>query len=53
MIEPDSEQIEDISTPPTEPQVEPIEDIATESWTELSLLRIENLIVSNENFVLG
>ncbi|XP_043995077.1 uncharacterized protein LOC122843971 isoform X3 [Gambusia affinis] len=31
VIEPDSEQIEDISTPPTEPQVEPIEDIATES----------------------
>ncbi|KAM4725215.1 uncharacterized protein FYW61_013444 isoform 1-T1 [Anableps anableps] len=31
VTEPDSEQIEDISTPPTEPQVEPIEGIATES----------------------
>ncbi|XP_047239875.1 uncharacterized protein LOC124879380 isoform X4 [Girardinichthys multiradiatus] len=31
VTEPDSKQIEDISTPPTEPQVEPIEEVVTES----------------------
>ncbi|KAM4549780.1 uncharacterized protein V3H82_018962 isoform 1-T1 [Fundulus diaphanus] len=31
VTEAESEQIEDISTPPTEPQVEPIETVATES----------------------
>lgn len=30
VTEPDSEQVEDLSTPPTEPQVEPMEAVTSE-----------------------